>query len=143
MRRERVRDVRHYLTREAFLTSRVDEGEGYGVSRVRHHSPVPPVPAIRTTVEGVQAAVVVETGMERLVVDGERTVADAVGVAAWYSVEMRMPGGMVIGGRVVEAKNNVALYALDVLNEEIGEAGAVGNEEGSYAFVADFVFPIR
>ena len=82
-------------------------------------------------------AFLVEVGVISRAIDGEGSILDAVGVAAWYTVQMRVQSGLRVVRGVVESKHNVSLYAMYILDEEVGDAGAVGDEVCANAFGGD------
>jgi len=77
-----VGDKADYLTRKALGTIKVRQGESNGISSVRDHSPVSPVPALWATVEGIIVVVLVGVNVVLSAIDVERAVLDSVGISA-------------------------------------------------------------
>lgn len=73
-----------YLARKSLGTVEVCQGESNGISGVRDHSPVPPVPALWAAVEGVVVVVLVGVDVVLSAVDIERAVLDTVCIAAYW-----------------------------------------------------------
>ena len=129
-----VGNVEDDLSREALLAIRVNERESNGVVSVGDSSEVAVIPAVRATVQGVDALgvvlgrVLVGKDVVVLAVNVERAVLDAVGVAAGNGTKVRvnLVGGVVRG--VVVATDNVTLDAVLVLEVDVGNGASEGNE---------------
>lgn len=134
---QRIRHEAYHLPRKALVPIGVHDTEGDALSRVRHHGPVAPVPAVGPAVQRIDAGrvrgrrVLVRQHVVRLAVDGERAVLDAVGVAARHGAEMGvLPVDAVVAG-VVEAADDVQLGPGAVVQEEVADGRAVGDELGA------------
>lgn len=105
------------------------------------------IPAVGAAVEGVHTCWVgcggVFIGTDVVVfsiVKGEGRVLDAVGVPAGHAAKVRVNWIDRVIGSVVEAEDDVTVYAVLVGDEEVGDGGAVGDEGGCYAWGEEPVF---
>jgi len=136
-----VSDVAHNLAWEALLAVGIDNGKGDGVFGVRHNGEVTVVPAIWTAVQSVVVVVLVGQNMERLAINVECRVLDAIGVPTRYTAKVGVDLAFVCG-RVVKAEDNVALHAILAGDEEVGNGGAVRNKVTTNALGRDLVLAV-
>ena len=145
---QRVGDVADDLAGEALVAVGIGQAEGDGAGRVGDDGPVPPVPAVGPAVQGVDAGgvrgrrVLVGQDVVRLAVDHEARVLDPVRVAAGHAAEVRVLAVHGVVGGVVEAAHDVALHAGRVVDEQVGDGRAVGDEVGADADAADLVLAV-
>ena len=129
-----VGDVGDDLTGEALLAIRVSDVEGDAALGVTDHGEVAPIPAVRSTVEGVNTLgvtggrVLVGQDVEGLAVNLEGAVLDTVGVTSGNTTEVRMLLVNAVVGSIVEATNDVSRNTILVVDDQVGDGGTVGNE---------------
>lgn len=93
--------------------------------------------------KSVQATVLIGIGVESLSIDLEGRVLDSVCVTSRHTAQVRvLLVDLVIAG-VVETKDDVTLFTVDVLDEEVGDRRAVRNELSTNAFARDLVLAVR
>lgn len=80
IRRHSIRDKADDFTRKTLCTIRIGQRKRDRISRMADHSPVPPVPALKTTVQSVIVVVLVGVDVVLGTVDVEGAILDAVGV---------------------------------------------------------------
>ena len=97
---------------------------------------------LTTTVEGVQSTVLVGVDLEDLAVNLESGVLDSVGVASGNTTQVRVLLVDLVVGGIVETEDDVALNTVDVLDEEVADRGAVGDEVGADTFAGDLVLAV-
>lgn len=92
----RIRNIAHHLPREPRITILIRQTKRNATLRMRHHSPVSPIPAIGTTVQGINSSggsrlgILIGENVVGFAVNGEGGVLDTVCVAAWNTAEMRV-----------------------------------------------------
>lgn len=146
---QRIRHITHDFARESLIAIRIREAEGDTVLRMGDHRPIAPIPAIRPAMQRIDAlgaarlGVLIRQHMERLAIDLEAGIADAVGVAARHGAEVRVLAvdGVVAG--VVEAAHDVALDAGRVVEEEVRDGRPVWHEQRADAGAPDLVFAVH
>lgn len=143
-----IRDDGGDFSGEALLSIGVNKGECDAVVGVRDDGEVAPVPAIGAAVQGVHALgichgrVLVGLDLVLYAVDLKGGVLDAIGIAARHSTKVRVLFVLAVVRGVVEAGDNVALDAIAVLDNEVGDGRSVGNEGGRDAIAVDPVLAI-
>jgi hypothetical protein len=143
-----VGNPRHYLAWESFLAIGINKREGDAVVGVRNYSEVAPVPAIWSTVERVNAIgvtlgrILVGRDVVRGAIDFKGTVLYAVGIAAGDAAKVRVLLVNAVVGGIVEPADDITLNPVLVLDHEIGDGCAVGNEGGRDAVTIDPEFAV-
>lgn len=123
-----VGDVGDDLAGEALLAVRVHDRERDAVRGVGDDGEVAVVPAVRPAVQRVGAVVLVWLHLVRRPVDLERAVLDAVRVAPGHAAEVRVVVRVLVGRRVVPPHDDVPLDPVLVLEQELRDGRAVGDE---------------
>lgn len=98
---------------------------------------------LTAAVKSVQAAMLIGVGVESLPIDLEGRVLDSVRVTSRHTAQVRVLLVDLVVAGIVEAKNDVTLFTVDVLNEEVGDGRAVRNELSTNAFARDLVLAVR
>ncbi len=129
-----IGNITDHLPRKPLVAILVRQTEGDTVACMSHHSPIPPIPPVRPTMQCIQAIriiwgrVLVGQDLERLAINRERGILDAIGVSPWNASEMRMLLVNTVVRGVVEATDDIALDSGGVIDEEVGDGGAVGDK---------------
>lgn len=111
-------------------------------------SPIPPVPTVRSTMKSISAIrslrgrILVRKNMICRSINDEAGVLDAIGITSGHSTKVWMLPVDTIVTCIVETKHNVSLNALAVVDEEVGDCGAVGDEVGSDSWSGNHVLAI-
>jgi len=98
--------------------------------------------ALTTTVQGVQAVVLVGINMVLLAINLESRVLDPVGVAAGHTTQVRVLLVDLVVAGIVEAEDDVADFTVDVLDEEVADGSSVGDEVGANTLAGDLVLAV-
>lgn len=98
--------------------------------------------ALTTTVQGVQAVVLVGINMVLLAINLESRVLDPVGVAAGHTAQVRVLLVDLVVAGIVEAEDDVADFTMDVLDEEVADGSSVGDEVGADTLAGDLVLAV-
>lgn len=98
--------------------------------------------SLTATVKGVQPTVLVSIDMESLAIDLESGVLDPVRIATWNTTQVRMLLVDPVVGGIVETKDDVTLFTVDVLDEKVGDGRAVRDELSADALARDRVLAI-
>lgn len=77
-----------------------------------------------------------------LAINLESRVHDSVGIAAGNTTQVRVLLVDLVVASIVEAKDNVTLLAVDVLNEEVADRGTVRDEVRANALARDLVLAV-
>jgi hypothetical protein len=93
-------------------------------------------------VQGVESAVLVGVDLKGLAVNLESGVHDPVGIAAGDTAQVRVLLVDLVVAGIVESEDDVALDTVDVLDEEVADRGAVGDEVGTDTFAGDLVLAV-
>lgn len=143
-----IGDVGDNLSGETLLAIGVNDGEGDAGVGVRHNSEVAVVPAIRSAVESISALgrlrrrVVVGRDVILLAVNLERAVANTVGVSSGNTAKMGVRLVNAIVRSIIEASDDISGDTVLVIDQKIGDGGAIGNKGGLDAISLDPVFAI-
>ena len=97
---------------------------------------------LTTTVQGIQAAVLVGVDVVLLAINLEGRVLDSVGVAAGHTAQVRVLLVDLVVAGIVEAEDNVADFTVDVLDEEVADGSSVGDEVGADTLAGDLVLAV-
>lgn len=133
---EGVCHIGHNLAGETLLAIGVDDGEGDARVGVGHNSEVAVIPTVRATVKGIGAIgrlfgrVIVGLDVIILAVNLKGAVSDTVGVSSGDTTEMRVTLVDAVVGGVVEASNDVSGDTVLVIDQKVGDRGAV-RDKGS------------
>ena len=98
--------------------------------------------ALTTTVQGVQAVMLVGINVVLLAIDLESRIFDPVGVAAGHTTQVRVLLVDLVVAGIVEAEDNVADFTVDVLDEEVADGSSVGDEVGADTLAGDLVLAV-
>jgi hypothetical protein len=93
-------------------------------------------------VKSVESTVLVGVDLEDLAVNLESGVHDPVGVASGDTTQVRVLLVDLVVAGIVETEDDVALDAVDVLDEQVADRGAVGDEVGADTFAGDLVLAV-
>lgn len=143
-----VGDIRHHLAGEALLPISVVDREGDAIVGVRDNGEVTPVPPIGTSVEGVETLgelgclVLVGPNLVLHTVDLKSAVLDAVGIPPGNATKVIMLLVLREEGGVVEARDDVPLDSVLVMDHQVGYRGSVRDKSRRDAFAIDPVLPI-
>ena len=143
-----ISDVTDHLTGEALITIRIRQAERDRVGRMRNDRPIPPVPAIGSTMQRIHTIgtsrlrILVRKDMIRRTIDLKTRILDSIRIAAWHAPEMGMLAIDPIVGGIVESAYDVALNAGGVVDEEIGDGCTVRNEVGANSNTVDYIFAV-
>jgi hypothetical protein len=97
---------------------------------------------LTTTVQSIQATVLIGIGLVHLAVDLEGRVHDSVGVASGHTTQVVVLLVDAVVAGIVEAKDNVTNLAVDVLDEEVADGSSVGDEVGLDTLARDGVLAV-
>jgi hypothetical protein len=97
---------------------------------------------LTTTVQSVQAAVLIRIGLVHLTVELESGVHDSVGVASGHTTQVRVLLVDAVVAGIVEAEDDVTHLAVDVLDEEVADRSSVGDEVGFDTLARDLVLAV-
>ena len=128
IRRDRIRDKADNLTGKTLRAIKVRQRKRNRIRRVRDDGPVPPVPALRATVQSVVVVVLVGVDVVISAIDVKGAVFDSIGIAPRHGTEMGMRSVGSIGGGVVKAEDHVTLDATAIIDEEVGYGCSVRNK---------------
>ena len=92
--------------------------------------------------QGVQAVVLVGINVVLLAIDLEGRVLDSVGIAAGHTTQVRVLLVDLVVAGIVEAEDNVADFAVNVLDEEVADGSSIGDEVGADALAGDLVLAV-
>ena len=92
--------------------------------------------------QGVQPAVLISINVVSLTIDLESRVLNPVGVAAGHTTQVRVLLVDLVVAGIVETKDNVADFAVDVLDEEVADGGTIGDEVGADSLAGDRVLAV-
>lgn len=98
--------------------------------------------ALTTTVQSVQTAMLVGVNVVLLAIDLESGVLDSVGITSGHPAQVRVLLIDAVVAGIVEAKDNIALYAVNVFDEQVADGSSVGDEVGADALARDLVLAI-
>lgn len=109
---------------------RIVEGESNAVAAHAGDGPVLLVVAHKSTVQGVEAAVLVLWDVRSLAIDGECAVLDSIGVSPddWAEVGVVRLGVDEVLMRVVVSDHNILPGSLAILDVQVCQTSAVWNE---------------
>ena len=99
-------------------------------------------PAIQTTVQSVSTAILVGRDVVVNAVDIERAVLDTVCVTSGDTAKVRVNGVFRVVGGIVVPEDNVALYAIFALDEQVRNGRAIWDEQPADAVGRDLVLAI-
>src|SRR4029077_7805727 len=133
---ERVGDVDSQRGGIALFTVGADIREAHGLSLSVFRGRGLPNSAVETNLAAVERVRgVVDVEMIFLAIESELAIGDAVAVAADGGAEVRMRIAYV-ALELVEAKNDVAEFAILIGNEELRDEGAITNDSDCSAVTA-------
>lgn len=92
--------------------------------------------------QGIQSAVLIGVDVKGLAVNLKGGVHDPVGIASGDTTQVRVLLVDLVVAGIVETEDNVALNTMDVLDEEVADRGAVGDEVGADTLAGDLVLAV-
>jgi hypothetical protein len=85
---------------------------------------------LTSTVQSVQATMLIGIGLVHLAVDLKGRVHDSVGVASGHTTQVVVLLVDAVVAGIVKAEDNVTNLAVNVLDEEVADGSSVGDEVG-------------
>lgn len=143
-----VGNITYHLSWEALVAIGIGNTESDAIRGVRDDREVSPIPSIWATVQSINTSGVCWRGiliwkdMIGGAINLEAGIFDAIGIASWHSSEVRVLLVKRVVGGIVKTTHNVALDAMSVIDEEIGDGGAVGHKVGADAYAGDLILAI-